>query len=472
MKRTIFKKLANVAAVSLASVMALGIAQPQAFAQYPIGGRILEEYNENRNLGFNYGATLSGEKDAARGGKFQEFSNANIYWHDWVSNSHANTVGGAIFSKWGEKNWEWGDLKYPTTREIHVNGGAFNHFEGGSIYFKNGIGAHIVWGAIRQKWFDTGAETNIGFPVTDEVYLPRYNGRYNAFENGSIYWSAASGTHIVRGAIMQTWGAAGYETGNYGYPITDEFDIPGGKRQIFQGGPIDFYWDNRPVGRIKMSTFRWQDFIPEESIYARCDLRFAGNQFVVGEYYNGNNRSWAAEGSFKIRMDANVYVDQANGGAKVIEGTPWIEETVQTVMIGSPPGPIQEVEDRRTAGTEDVHFQVHNREANDYPDTVRFRWDALSTQPFCDAPGINDGIKANFNAGFSGSTGAFWIDGTRRKMPNAEAYIRDWVTPGNGGWKQVGTWVKTGPGCLISDQACGLASVARASSNWNGGSVV
>lgn len=439
-----------------------------------IGGKIVEEYNQNRALGFNYGNPTSSEANALNEGKFQIFANnARIYWHPLVSGGHANTVGGRIKDRWEQQNWEHGTLKYPTTREIPVTGGAFNHFEGGSIYWSPANDAKITWGAIRQKWWDTGAEGNFGFPVSEEFSPARYGGKAQTFERASIYWTAATGAHPVGGEIGNIWGAANWENGNYGYPVTDEFDIPGGRRQVFQGGPIDFYWDHRPVGKIQMSTFRWQDFIPEQSLSTRCDIEHLSSSTVISESYNGNNRSWDPEGTFKVRMDAYVYVNQNQQGAKSVEFGKWTEPTIQTMRLVKVLPPFTETQVRSLhAGTETIYQTAHGRLPGDYPDVVRFRFDSLATNPFCDAPVIDDGIRAQFNAGFSGSTGAFWIDGDRRRMPNAEVYTRDWVTPGNDGWKQKATWVKDGPLCLINDSNCGgRQRVDSASSNWNGGSI-
>jgi uncharacterized protein with LGFP repeats len=66
-------------------------------------------------------------------------------------------------------------------------------------------------------------------------------GWYNHFQGGTIIYSAASGTHDVRGAIRNRWGSLGSERGALGYPISDEYDVPGGKRSDFQRGSIT--WD-------------------------------------------------------------------------------------------------------------------------------------------------------------------------------------------------------------------------------------
>lgn len=470
--RRLLRKARGLPVIALTICVLSGLLAPSASADtwnngFLVGGKIFEEYDQNQRAGFNYGRALSREDGAHNGGKVQRFDGGNIYWHPLVSNAHANTVGGRILAKFAERDWERSPLKYPTTREIRIPGGSFNHFEGGSIYWSSATDAHIVWGAIRQKWFDTGAERYIGFPKSDENNLARYGGLYNTFERGSIYWTAATGARIVGGAIGDIWGRAGWEGGNYGYPVTDEFDIPGGKRQIFQGGPIDWYSDGRSVGLIKMSTFRWQSFIPDPYISVRCDPMYLNNEAVIGEKYDGNNRSWNPEGSFKDRQDVNVSVNQAARGAKVVSF--WADTSVTHQYIDTLVG---ETVNTRKATAADLKQSRVSNQTGDWPDVVRFKIDSLSTQPFCDAPFVDDGIRAAFTAGFSASRGAFFVDGWRRAMPNGEAYIRDWVTPGKNQWVTVGRWNLTGPSCLIGDTTlCPQQDMKVSSANWNNGRV-
>ncbi|WP_309139372.1 LGFP repeat-containing protein [Nocardia cyriacigeorgica] len=127
----------------------------------------------------------------------------------------------------------------PITPELDANGGKFQAFErNNSIYWSLGTAAHQIGGAIRDKWGTVGWENSpLGFPITDEA-VAKNNGRYNRFNGGDIYWSPATGAHIIWGSIRDTWLAAGAENGRYGYPTSDEYDHQGGKAQDFQGGRI------------------------------------------------------------------------------------------------------------------------------------------------------------------------------------------------------------------------------------------
>jgi uncharacterized protein with LGFP repeats len=81
----------------------------------------------------------------------------------------------------------------------------------------------------------------MGYPVTDETGTPDGIGRYNHFTGGagaSIYWTPATGAWSVHGGIRGRWAAQGWERGPLGYPVSDEYAVPGGRRSDFQRGSL------------------------------------------------------------------------------------------------------------------------------------------------------------------------------------------------------------------------------------------
>lgn len=223
------------------AALAVGAAAPGAGARpvgpFDVGGAIEAEFDAAGGVDA-LGEPTGPEQDAARGGRWQAFArNAAIYW---TAATGAQQVGGPIRDKWVQLGAEGGALGYPVTREASTPGatGRFSHFQGGSVYWSVGTAAHQVSGQIRDTWAAYGWESSpLGFPVTDEAAGAR-GGRYNLFNGGAIYWSAATGAHVVWGALREKWVAAGGEGGRYGYPTGPEYDHEGGKAQNFQGGRL------------------------------------------------------------------------------------------------------------------------------------------------------------------------------------------------------------------------------------------
>ncbi len=173
-------------------------------------------------------------------GRRQTFANGPIYWS---AASGAHPVVNHFFAAWQRNGWESGVLGYPTSDEIvnPDNVGRRQEFQGGSVYWRLNE-AYFVGGAIRDKWRTVGAEGGfLGYPITDEQGTPN-GGRFNRFEHGAIYWSAATGAQTMSDVFFNKWASLGYESGYLGYPVagdvlnTDNL----GRHQQFQGGFI--YW--------------------------------------------------------------------------------------------------------------------------------------------------------------------------------------------------------------------------------------
>ena len=216
---------------------------PSPVSSHVVHGAIRDKWAElGGEQGF-LGYPLTDETATPDGvGRFNHFEGGSIYW---TPNTGAHEVHGAIRDKWTELDWERGLLGYPLTDETTTPDGVgrFNHFQHGSIYWTPDTGAHEVHGAIRDKWAELGWEPGfLGYPLTDEATTPDGVGRYNHFQGGSIYWTAGTGAHEVHGAIWGKWTELGWERSSLGYPITDELTTPDGLGRFndFQHGSI--YW--------------------------------------------------------------------------------------------------------------------------------------------------------------------------------------------------------------------------------------
>ncbi|MQA33270.1 hypothetical protein [Modestobacter roseus] len=174
------------------------------------------------------------------GGCFQEFQTASVYWSP---STGAHTVGSQVREKWGTTGWEGGFLGYPVTDQTAILGGgaAYAHFQGGSVYWSPATGAHVLGGVVYDRWATSGWENgSLGLPVTDLAVAPDKVGLYAHFQRGSIYWTPSTGARALSADLYRGWAATGWEAGALGYPVSDAATTPDGKAQYahFQRGSL------------------------------------------------------------------------------------------------------------------------------------------------------------------------------------------------------------------------------------------
>jgi hypothetical protein len=182
----------------------------------------------------------------------------------WTLATGAQSVRGAILAHYTALGGPTGVLGFPTTDELGTPEGVgrFNHFTGNgagaSVYWTPATGAWSVRGAIRAHWAALGWETGpLGYPTIDELGTPDGAGRFNHFTGNdrtgaSIYWTPATGAWSIHGAIRAAWAAQGWETGPLGYPTTDEYAVPDGRRNDLTGGSLTYSY---ATGRVT-TTYR------------------------------------------------------------------------------------------------------------------------------------------------------------------------------------------------------------------------
>src|SRR5207247_1199716 len=81
----------------------------------------------------------------------------------------------------------------------------------------------VIGGTIRTHWLALGGPTGfLGLPLTEELPCIDGVGGHNRFDGGVIFWSPPTGAWEVHGAILDRWGALGFERSYLGYPESDE----------------------------------------------------------------------------------------------------------------------------------------------------------------------------------------------------------------------------------------------------------
>jgi uncharacterized protein with LGFP repeats len=190
---------------------------------------------ERSAAGYPTTDTVCGLRD---NGCFQFFQGRGVYW---TTATGARLVYGAIYDRWAAQGWETGVLGYPTTDPVCGlrGGGCYQVFQGGSVYWTAATGAQVVRGAIRDRWAARGWERGwLGYPTTSEFCGLRGGGCGEHFQGGSVYWTPGTGAHSVPHAVRDRWAAAGWENGHLGYPTSEAYPVTGGVAQRFQGGTL------------------------------------------------------------------------------------------------------------------------------------------------------------------------------------------------------------------------------------------
>lgn len=156
-------------------------------------------------------------------------------------------VCGEILNKYNELGGPTGALGLPTSNELTNPDGVgkrTSFTSDSSIYWSPASGAHQIGGAIGAEWARTGWEGGAhSYPITDEIDASDGRGRLNHFlGNSDIYWHPDTGTSAftVWGEIRQAWVASGAEGGEFGFPVGNEYQIPGGWGQNFQHGALEW----------------------------------------------------------------------------------------------------------------------------------------------------------------------------------------------------------------------------------------
>ncbi len=174
---------------------------------------------------------------AADGGVYETFRGGIIFW---TFSTGAQVVHAGDLVEYQAVGSQHGALGFPTTDEVGtVGGGTWQGFQGGAILWSPATGSHVTIGAVRSEWLGQGNEHGyLGFPTTDEVGTVG-GGTWQGFQGGAILWSPSSGAHTTIGAIRSEWLGQGNEHGYLGFPTSDEVSsVNGGTWQNYQGGAI------------------------------------------------------------------------------------------------------------------------------------------------------------------------------------------------------------------------------------------
>jgi uncharacterized protein with LGFP repeats len=172
------------------------------------------------------------------GGKAGAFQGGSLYWS---AGTGAAAVSSEMLPAWWSSGGATGTLGYPVASSSAVSGGRATAFQGGSVYWSSATGGHVLSGAILSRYWAVGGTTGVmGFPTSD--VMPTSSGTAASFQGGSIYASAGSGSAAVENELLPAWWGSGGVDGPLGWPVADTASVGGGKTSAFQGGSA--YWSS------------------------------------------------------------------------------------------------------------------------------------------------------------------------------------------------------------------------------------
>ena len=209
----------------------------------PGGYEIISKYNGMGGASSWLGASTDSVRLAANGGAYQQFRNGKIYWH---KNTGAWTVrNGDVEVLYAGNRFESGYLGYPKSDEVSIPGkGVYQVFEGGQVYWSAATQAQgIRSGAMFTRFAELGYENSyLGFPASGETKAK--DGVYQEFQNGRLYWRPNAKAMDMKKELIPAYSAAGDATGYLGLPKQSTACglADGGCWMQFDGGKI--YWSS------------------------------------------------------------------------------------------------------------------------------------------------------------------------------------------------------------------------------------
>lgn len=158
-----------------------------------------------------------------------------------VQSSNTVPLRGAIGAKYNKNRPALGA---PKAAEICAGTQCWQNFRSGEIYWSKQTGsAMLLGGEIRTRYQKLGAQKGIlGLPTMDKRKGLKEGGQWQRFLGGGIFYHPSYGAHAVSGGMWGIWSQYSRENGALGFPIGDEYNVTGGAAQKFQGGTM--YWTN------------------------------------------------------------------------------------------------------------------------------------------------------------------------------------------------------------------------------------
>ncbi|MBI3691162.1 MAG: LGFP repeat-containing protein [Mycolicibacterium aromaticivorans] len=171
---------------------------------------------------------------------------AALLWAPGAIASPETDAGDAINQAWETAGGDGSPVGTKDGDVYAVGDGFAQNFSGGKIFFTPATGAHLLFGAVLDKYQALGgaADSDLGFPTIDAVAglvgPDSQVSTFSASDKPAIFWTPATGAWVVRGAINAAWDKLGGSAGTMGVPTQDETFNGTVISQKFTGGEISY----------------------------------------------------------------------------------------------------------------------------------------------------------------------------------------------------------------------------------------
>jgi GH25 family lysozyme M1 (1,4-beta-N-acetylmuramidase) len=218
------------------------LANTQSFAKYPLWFAI---YNDNADPGWLPGGWQKwliwqyDQGGAVNGIKGRVDTNAFCCSPADLASS-ADGTRDEIAARYAAEPLLHISLGAPTRAEGPAGGGGrWQPYANGLMFWSVETGTRALFGPIAQKYLAYGGSNgSLRRPLADITWATAPDGLQAVFEGGWIYWHPALGAFVVRGEILKKYLALGGSGSWLGLPISDEYDVPGGRESAFQNGKL------------------------------------------------------------------------------------------------------------------------------------------------------------------------------------------------------------------------------------------
>jgi uncharacterized protein with LGFP repeats len=151
----------------------------------------------------------------------------------------------AISAAWDAGGGATGPLGPKDGGVYPIGQGFGQNFAGGKIFFTPATGAHIMTGLILAKYESLGgpADSDLGFPTIDEGAGRAPDSRnttFSAADKPVIFFTPDTGALVVRGPINAAWDKLGGSSGALGVPAEAETYHGAVVTQKFTGGELSY----------------------------------------------------------------------------------------------------------------------------------------------------------------------------------------------------------------------------------------